>query len=83
VLHRRFEYPMSDIVAMLKVLLAADNLFIEYTEELDALINGEDETKGDLADHLIAWSAAKAGCSKTITFDHRAAKAVPGMELLQ
>ncbi|UVC07640.1 type II toxin-antitoxin system VapC family toxin [Rhizobium sp. TH2] len=83
VLHRRLEYPMSDIVAMLRALLAADSLFVEHTEELDALINGDDEPAGDLADHLIAWSGAKAGCSMTVTFDRGAAKTVSGMELLQ
>lgn len=83
VLNRRLNYPMPDIVEMLRALLSADSLIIENMEELDALINGEDEPKGDLADHIIVWSCARAGCSRVVTSDRRAAKSVPGMELLQ
>ena len=83
VLHRQMEYPMSNIITMLQALLSADNLIIEHTEELDMLINGDGEPKGDLADHLIAWFGAKAGCTKSVTFDRKAARSVPGMELLQ
>lgn len=83
VLNRRLAYPMADIVNMLKGLLAADGLLIEHAEDLDAWINGEEEPRGDLADHLIAWAGAKVGCRATVTFDRRAVRAVPGMELLQ
>ncbi|MCB1447465.1 MAG: type II toxin-antitoxin system VapC family toxin [Rhizobiaceae bacterium] len=82
VLRKRMEYPMPAIVAMLRGLMSADSLIVEHTEELDALINGDDERVEDLADHLIAWSSLKAGCRTTVTFDRTAAKSVPGMELL-
>jgi predicted nucleic-acid-binding protein len=82
VLNRRLNYPIPDIVEMLRALLSADGLVIENMEELDALVNGEDEPKGDLADHIIVWSSVRAGC-KVVTFDRKAAKLVPGMELLQ
>lgn len=80
VLNRRLNYPMERITSMLRALLAADCLIIEYTAELDALLNGDVELKGDLTDHLVAWSGGESGCRKTVTFDRRA---VPGMELLQ
>ena len=83
VLNRRLNYPMPAIFDMLRALLSADGLVIENMEELDMLINGGEEPKGDIADHLIAWSCAKSGCQKIVTFDRRAAKSVPGMELLQ
>jgi predicted nucleic-acid-binding protein len=83
VLHRRLNYPMAVIFDMLRALLSADAMIIENMEELDALINGDDEPNGDLADHLIAWSCASAGCDKIVTFDRKAVVAVPGMELLQ
>lgn len=83
VLRKRMEYPMPAIVAMLRELMSADSLIIEHTEELDALINGDDARIEDLADHLIAWSGIKAGCRTTVTFDRKAARSVPGMELLQ
>lgn len=82
-LRSRFEYPMSDIISMLKALLSADGLLIEHTEELDAWLNGDSDPQGGLSDHLIAWAGTSAGCRSTVTFDRKAAKSVPGMELLQ
>jgi predicted nucleic-acid-binding protein len=83
VLHRRLSYPMPVIFEMLRALLSADAFVIENMVELDALINGDNEPKGDLADHLIAWSCARAGCDRIVTFDRKAAMSVPGLELLQ
>lgn len=83
VLHRRLSYPMPVIFDMLRALLSTDAFIIENMEELDALINGEDEPRGDLADHLIAWSCARAGCQQVATFDRKASLSVPAMELLQ
>lgn len=36
----------------------------------------------DIADYLVVWAAANAGCAKTFTFDRKAARKIPGMELL-
>jgi predicted nucleic-acid-binding protein len=83
VLRRSFEFPMPAILEALRALLAADSLLIEHAEELDALINADSPPKSDLADYLIAWSGAAAGCRKTVTFDLKAARSVPEMELLQ
>lgn len=83
VLHRRLNYSMPVIFDMLRALLAADGFIIENMEELDALINGEEKPEGDLADHLIAWSCARAGCERVVTFDRKAVLSVPQMELLQ
>jgi predicted nucleic-acid-binding protein len=81
VLHRRLKYPMRSIVDLLQDLIAADGLVVEYTEELDALLSaGQHRT--DIADYLIFWSAKRAGCRATVTFDGIAAKAIAGMELL-
>lgn len=83
VLHRRLSYPMPVIFDMLRALLSADGFIIENMEELDTLINGDSEPRGDLADHLVAWSCARAGCDRVVTFDRDAVRSVPGMELLQ
>ena len=83
VLHRSFGFSMPAILDALRALLAADSLLIEHAEELDALINADSAPGSDLADYLIAWSGASAGCRQTVTFDLKAAKSVPGMELLQ
>jgi predicted nucleic-acid-binding protein len=75
------KYQMSTVVELLQSLLAADGLVIEYTEELDSLLS-TGQPLADLADHLIAWAAKRAGARATLTFDKRAASRVPGMELL-
>ncbi|HVK89882.1 MAG TPA: type II toxin-antitoxin system VapC family toxin [Mycoplana sp.] len=82
VLRRRLGFPMPQIVAILRDLLASDSLIIEHTEELDALLNGGDEPEPDIADYLVAWSGATAGCRTTMTFDRMAARSVDGMDLL-
>lgn len=82
-LNKRLAYPMVDIVGMLKTLLAVDGMLLEYAEELDAWLSGEDEAQGDLADNMISWAGLRAGCRTTVTFDKSAARKVPGMELLQ
>tara|TARA_Y100000815_G_C13316041_1_gene490453 strand:+ start:1305 stop:1700 length:396 start_codon:yes stop_codon:yes gene_type:complete len=81
VLSRRLKFPMKQVTNILRDLLAADGLVFEETERLDALLhNGEPAT--DLADYLISWQAAAAGCSYTVSFDRQAAGAIPEMELL-
>ena len=81
-LHRQMKFPMHQIVDMLRSLLAADGLVIEYAEQLDRLLNGMGGPAGDLADNLVVWSGDRAGCRSTVTFDKKTARAVAGMELL-
>lgn len=81
VLSRRLKLPLATVSDLLQNLLAADRLVVEFTEELDALLS-QDRPQTDIADYLIAWSAARVGCQKTVTFDKTSAEAIPGMELL-
>ena len=81
VLNRTLGYPMSDIVDMLRSLLASDGLVMEYGQELGLLLGDQGTPEAELADYLIAWSGVAAGCSRTVTFDNGAA-ALPHMELL-
>lgn len=81
VLRRNLKLSASTISNLIQNLLAADRLVVEFTEELDALLSG-DLPETDIADYLIAWSATRGGCQKTVTFDKTAAAAIPGMELL-
>ncbi len=82
VLTRRMNYPVAAVVRMLRELLASEGLVIEYAEELGSIVFADIEPEADIADYLIAWAGAANGCSRTITFDRRAAKSVLGMELL-
>ncbi len=81
VLRRNLKLSASTVSNLIQNLLAADRLVVEFTEELDALLSG-DLPETDIADYLIAWSATRGGCQKTVTFDKTAAAAIPGMELL-
>lgn len=81
VLRRNLKLPLAAVSDLLQNLLAADRLVVEFTEELDALLS-QDTPRTDIADYLIAWSAKRAGCQTTVTFDRTSAEAIPGMELL-
>lgn len=79
-LRQRYGRSRSDIRAVVTTLLEARELAFEDESEVSAII--ANATRGDLADHLIAYCASRAGCSSTVPFDQRPAKAVPLMELL-
>mgnify|MGYP000270543930 CR=1 FL=1 len=81
VLRRRLKLPLATVSDLVQNLLAADRLVVEFTEELDALLSQE-TPRTDIADYLIAWSAKRAGCQTTATFDRTSAEAIAGMELL-
>ena len=81
-LTKRLNYPMASVADLLRDLLASDGLVMEHAGEIDRILNDETAPSTDLADYLIAWSGLAAGCSHTVTFDRRAARAIPAMELL-
>ena len=80
VLRQRYRYRREDILALFMALIEAKELVFEEEAYLSTLLAGE--PKGDIADHLIAFCATRAGCSHTVTFDRGAAKAIPSMEFL-
>ncbi len=82
VLRRRLGYSQRQITEMLRRLLGSVEAVIEFAEELEVALLEPDATISDLADCLVAWAALKAGCSRVVTFDRKAARAIPGMELL-
>jgi predicted nucleic-acid-binding protein len=82
ILHRRLKLPIAEVVATLRELLASKKLIVEHAEELGQMLHGEGVPRTALADYLITWTGAAAGCSHTVTFDPRATKSISGMELL-
>lgn len=82
VLRRLYRYSTEQVRAALLHLIETAELEFEEEQYLVRLLSRGAVVKFDLADHLITLSGAKAGCSHTVTFDKRAAKSVPGMELL-
>jgi predicted nucleic-acid-binding protein len=81
-LRKRMMYPPEVVRRALSGMLSSNDLRVEHAERLGELLDRPSNAQVELADYLVAWSAAEAGCSHTVTFDRRAAKAVPDMELI-
>jgi predicted nucleic-acid-binding protein len=81
-LRRRYRYSREQVHSLVLALLETAEITFEEEQFLSTLINGNKQTRGDIADHLIAFSAARAGAAFTATFDRQAAKVIPSMELL-
>lgn len=79
-LKQRYGYSRKQIAFLFTALLETAELIFEEEQFLTTLIDGK--VGGDIADHLIAFSATRAGCTSTVTFDRRAAKSISSMELL-
>lgn len=78
----RFGYglPHADILDAVSSLLDTDDFVIDGRDALAAVKN--DGKPALLTDFLVAQLGLRAGCSHTVTFDRRAAEAIPSMELL-
>lgn len=82
VLRRLYRFPPTQIHSALTVLLETAELAFEEEQFVATLVVSGTVMTDELADHIIAYSASKAGCTRTVTFDTRAASRAPGMELL-
>jgi predicted nucleic-acid-binding protein len=80
VLDRAYSLSSREICAAIERMLQTGVLVIENEQEvftaMVALRNGE----GSFANALIGALATRAGCSRTLTFDHKAPR-LPGFEL--
>lgn len=82
VLRRLYRYSREQVHAVLLLIAETAGLLIEDEFFVSTLISRGAALKDELADHLIAHSALKAGCLRTVTFDREAAPRIPSMELL-
>lgn len=82
ILTKTLGYPARDIANMVQNLLASDGVVMEHGDQLGQLFGRSGGSAAELTDYLIAWSGLAAGCRKTLTFDRRAARRIPSMELL-
>lgn len=82
VLKRSYGFDDGAILAAVESLLESANIEVENADRVQEAVSAAHEHGSDLADSLIALSAAAAGASKVMTFDRNAAKHIPGMELL-
>ncbi len=81
-LRRHLGYSRAAVENLVRSLLASDDFVLEHGDRLAVLLDEPASARSQLADHLIAWSAERMGCTATVTFDKVAARHVPSMELL-
>ena len=74
VLERAYGIADADIAAAIERTLQADTLVVEHEPEVFTAMIALKEGQGSFADALIGALGAKAGCSRTLTFDQKAAR---------
>jgi len=80
VLDRAYGLADDGIAATLERILQADSLVVESEQEVFQATMALKEGSGSFADALIGALGAKAGCTRTLTFDKSALR-LPGFEL--
>jgi predicted nucleic-acid-binding protein len=81
VIDRRLHGGRTAVTTFLGQLLTREDIVIENSTLVERAFQRYRNRNADFADCLIAVSAQAAGCSKTVTFDRKAARDA-GMELL-
>jgi len=81
VLERAYGLADPDIAAAIERVLQADVLVVESEQEVFTAMIALKEGRGSFADALIGALGARAGCSRTLTFDRKALR-LPDFELL-
>ena len=81
VLERAYGLADQDIAAAIERTLQADVLAVESEQEVFTAMIVLKQGRGSFADALIGALDAKAGCTRTLTFDQKALR-LAGFELL-
>jgi predicted nucleic-acid-binding protein len=81
VLERAYGLPNPDIASAIERMLQADVLVVEREQDVFNALAALREDNGSFADALIGSLGARAGCSRTLSFDRKASR-LPGFELL-
>ena len=81
VLERAYGLPDNEIAAALERILQADTLVVESEQEVFQATMALRDGSGSFADALIGALGAKAGCTRTLTFDKSALRLL-GFELV-
>jgi predicted nucleic-acid-binding protein len=80
-LTRIYRVQRAQVVQIIDTLLASQDIVVEQRETVREVLIVFRTRNTDFADCLIASSAKAAGCSRTMTFDRRAARDA-GMQLI-
>lgn|ERR1700687_1126524 len=81
VLERAYRLPAHKIAAAVERMLQTDVLVVENEQDVFTAMIALKEGQGSFADSVIAALGVRAGCSCTLTFDHKAAR-LRGFQLL-
>jgi predicted nucleic-acid-binding protein len=81
VLDRAYGFTSREIAAAVERLLQVEVLEIENEQQIFTAMVALKQGRGSFADALIAEFALRAGCTRTLTFDQKAAR-LPGFELV-
>ena len=81
VLDRAYGLADHEIAAAIERTLQADVLVVENEQEVFSAMIALKEGRGSFADALIGALGARAGCSRTLSFDQKASR-LPGFELV-
>lgn len=81
VLDRAYGLSAGAIAGAIERILQTDVLIVENEQQVFTAMTALKEGLGSFADALIGALAAQAGCSRTLTFDRKAAR-LPGFELV-
>jgi len=80
VLDRAYGLTSQKIAAVIERLLQVEVLMIENEQQIFTAMVALKQRRGSFADALIAELGARAGCTRTLTFDRKAAQ-LAGFEL--
>jgi len=81
VLDRAYGLTAQEIATIVERLLQVEVLAIENEQEVFTAMVVLKQGRGSFADALIAELGARAGCTRTLTFDSKALR-LPGFELV-
>jgi predicted nucleic-acid-binding protein len=81
-LRSRLKQEKTQILEMIGMLLNSREILLEDEPTVEQALQLTAEGRGDFPDLLIALRNQAAGCARTVTFDRKAAAAIPGMEVL-
>jgi len=81
VLDRAYFLTAQEIATAIERLLQVEVLAIESEQEVFTAMVALKQGRGSFADALIAELGARAGCTRTLTFDQKAIR-LPGFELV-
>ena len=82
VLRSRYKVPRELLQETLRELLTIENLDVESAEPVARALAMYAKGNMDFPDALLAERNLEAGCDRTLTFDQKAVRAIPSMELL-